>query len=66
MISLVIGFFGGYDTATGWKRRLDFSPVFVFGRAVGFTATGVIAPAGVFNLWRAARVAGSPSAERTP
>ena len=43
MIPLVIGFVGGYDGISGWKRSFGFSLVFVFGLAVSFTAMGVIA-----------------------
>lgn len=43
MIPLVIGFVGGYDEVSGWKRSLGFSLVFVFGLAVSFTAMGLIA-----------------------
>ncbi|MFU8858260.1 MAG: cytochrome c biogenesis CcdA family protein [Deferrisomatales bacterium] len=43
MIPLVIGFVGGYDGITGWRRSFGFSLVFVFGLAVSFTAMGVIA-----------------------
>ncbi len=43
MVPLVIGFAGGYDAVSGWKRGLGFSLVFVFGLAVSFTAMGVVA-----------------------
>lgn len=43
MIPLVIGFVGGYEGISGWKRSFGFSLVFVFGLAVSFTAMGVIA-----------------------
>ncbi len=43
MIPLVIGFVGGYDGVSGWKRSLGFSLVFVFGLAVSFTIMGLIA-----------------------
>ncbi|HHB12571.1 MAG TPA: cytochrome c biogenesis protein CcdA [Chromatiales bacterium] len=43
MIPLVIGFVGGYDGISGWKRSFGFSLVFVFGLAVSFTVMGVIA-----------------------
>ena len=43
MIPLVIGFVGGYDQVSGWRRSAGFSLVFVFGLAVSFTAMGLIA-----------------------
>lgn len=43
MIPLVIGFVGGYEGLSGWKRSFGFSLVFVFGLAVSFTLMGVIA-----------------------
>ena len=43
MIPLVIGFVGGYEGISGWKKSLGFSLVFVFGLAVSFTLMGVIA-----------------------
>ncbi|RMG88345.1 MAG: cytochrome c biogenesis protein CcdA [Candidatus Dadabacteria bacterium] len=43
MIPLVIGFVGGYEGISGWKRSFGFSLVFVFGLAVSFTVMGVIA-----------------------
>ncbi|MBI5439608.1 MAG: cytochrome c biogenesis protein CcdA [Deltaproteobacteria bacterium] len=43
MIPLVIGFVGGYDGISGWKKSFGFSLVFVFGLAVSFTIMGVIA-----------------------
>lgn len=43
MIPLVIGFVGGYEGISGWKRSLTFSLVFVFGLAVSFTLMGLIA-----------------------
>ncbi|GAB4278658.1 MAG: cytochrome c biogenesis CcdA family protein [Deferrisomatales bacterium] len=44
-IPLVIGFVGGYEGLSGWKRSLGFSLVFVFGLAVSFTAMGFVAVA---------------------
>jgi cytochrome c biogenesis protein CcdA len=43
MIPLVIGFVGGYEGISDWKRSLGFSFVFVAGLAVSFTAMGLIA-----------------------
>ena len=43
MVPLVIGFVGGYDEVSGWKRSLGFSLMFVFGLAVSFTAMGAVA-----------------------
>ena len=43
MIPLVIGFVGGYEGISGWKKSLGFSLVFVFGLAVSFTLMGVVA-----------------------
>ncbi|MBI5445070.1 MAG: cytochrome c biogenesis protein CcdA [Deltaproteobacteria bacterium] len=43
MIPLVIGFVGGYEGISGWKKSFGFSLVFVFGLAVSFTIMGVIA-----------------------
>jgi len=43
MIPLVIGFVGGYEGISGWKKSLWFSLVFVFGLAVSFTIMGLIA-----------------------
>jgi cytochrome c biogenesis protein CcdA len=43
MIPLVIGFVGGYEGISGWRKSLGFSLVFVFGLAVSFTAMGLIA-----------------------
>lgn len=43
MIPLVIGFVGGYDSLSGWKRSLGFSLIFVFGLAISFTLMGLIA-----------------------
>lgn len=43
MIPLVIGFVGGYEGVSGWKRSLAFSLVFVFGLAVSFTLMGLAA-----------------------
>jgi len=43
MIPLVIGFVGGYEGISGWRRSLGFSLVFVFGLAASFTAMGLIA-----------------------
>ena len=43
MIPLVIGFVGGYEGISGWKKSLGFSLVFVFGLAVSFTVMGVAA-----------------------
>ena len=43
MIPLVIGFVGGYEGISGWRKSFGFSLVFVFGLAVSFTLMGVIA-----------------------
>jgi cytochrome c biogenesis protein CcdA len=43
MIPLVIGFVGGYEGISGWKKSFGFSLVFVFGLAVSFTLMGVTA-----------------------
>ncbi len=43
MIPLVIGFVGGYDEISGWRRSLRFSLVFVFGLALSFTGMGLVA-----------------------
>ncbi|MBI5017883.1 MAG: cytochrome c biogenesis protein CcdA [Deltaproteobacteria bacterium] len=43
MIPLVIGFVGGYDGISGWRKSFRFSLIFVFGLAVSFTIMGVIA-----------------------
>lgn len=43
MIPLVIGFVGGYEGISGWRKSLGFSLVFVFGLAASFTAMGLIA-----------------------
>ncbi|MBI5443796.1 MAG: cytochrome c biogenesis protein CcdA [Deltaproteobacteria bacterium] len=43
MIPLVIGFLGGYDGISGWKKSFGFSLVFVFGLAVSFTVMGMVA-----------------------
>ncbi|MHB8763004.1 MAG: cytochrome c biogenesis CcdA family protein [Deferrisomatales bacterium] len=43
MIPLVIGFVGGYDGLSGWRKSLGFSLVFVFGLAVSFTVMGLVA-----------------------
>jgi cytochrome c biogenesis protein CcdA len=43
MIPLVIGFVGGYEGISGWKKSLGFSMVFVFGLAVSFTLMGLVA-----------------------
>lgn len=43
MVPLVIGFVGGYESLSGWKRSLGFSVVFVFGLAASFTAMGLVA-----------------------
>jgi cytochrome c-type biogenesis protein len=43
MVPLVIGFVGGYEGISGWKRSFGFSLVFVFGLAVSFTVMGVMA-----------------------
>jgi len=43
MIPLVIGFVGGYEGISGWKKSFAFSLIFVFGLAVSFTLMGVIA-----------------------
>lgn len=43
MIPLVIGFVGGYEGISGWKKSFGFSLVFVFGLAVSFTVMGLIA-----------------------
>jgi cytochrome c biogenesis protein CcdA len=43
MIPLVIGFVGGYEGISGWRKSLGFSLVFVFGLALSFTVMGVIA-----------------------
>ncbi|MHB8764451.1 MAG: cytochrome c biogenesis CcdA family protein [Deferrisomatales bacterium] len=43
MIPLVIGFVGGYEGISGWKRSFGFSLVFVFGLAASFTAMGLVA-----------------------
>ncbi len=43
MIPLVIGFVGGYEGISGWRRSLGFSLVFVFGLAASFTAMGLVA-----------------------
>jgi len=43
MIPLVIGFVGGYEGISGWRRSFGFSLVFVFGLAASFTAMGLVA-----------------------
>lgn len=43
MIPLVIGFVGGYEGITGWRKSLGFSLIFVFGLAVSFTLMGLVA-----------------------
>jgi len=43
MIPLVIGFVGGYEGISGWRKSLGFSLVFVFGLAASFTVMGLIA-----------------------
>jgi cytochrome c biogenesis protein CcdA len=43
MIPLVIGFVGGYEGISGWKKSFGFSLVFVFGLAVSFTVMGIVA-----------------------
>lgn len=43
MIPLVIGFVGGYEGLSGWKRSLGFTLVFVGGLAVSFTLMGLVA-----------------------
>jgi cytochrome c biogenesis protein CcdA len=43
MIPLVIGFVGGYEGISGWKKSFGFSLVFVFGLALSFTIMGVVA-----------------------
>ncbi len=43
MIPLMMGFIGGNDSISGWRRSLGYSLVFVFGLAVTFTAMGAAA-----------------------
>ncbi|TAL17786.1 cytochrome c biogenesis protein CcdA [bacterium] len=43
MIPLVIGFVGGYEGASGWKKSFALSMVFVAGLALSFTAMGFAA-----------------------
>jgi cytochrome c biogenesis protein CcdA len=43
MIPLVIGFVGGYDGISGWRKSFGFSLIFVFGLAVSFTVMGLVA-----------------------
>lgn len=43
MIPLMVGFVGGYQEISGWRKSFGFSLVFVAGLAITFTILGVVA-----------------------